>query len=202
MVVMGEKDRRPFSIASSPTQVDGQIELHVGASEHNTYAAEVIDKMEDALVSGTDIIIDVPHGSAWFKASSDKLILLIAGGTGFSYVRSILNYCIVKGIPNPIFLYWGGKSSDQLYEKEKLEDLASLRSNITFVPVIEKKESNWPHKRGNVLEAVEGDFDSLTDFDIYLAGRFEMVTEARRRFTLYKAANRENMYSDAYCLSL
>ncbi|GAM65961.1 NAD(P)H-flavin reductase [Vibrio ishigakensis] len=29
MVVMGEKDRRPFSIASSPCRHQGELELHI-----------------------------------------------------------------------------------------------------------------------------------------------------------------------------
>lgn len=38
MVVMGEKDRRPFSIASSPCRHQGELELHIGAAEENRYA--------------------------------------------------------------------------------------------------------------------------------------------------------------------
>ncbi len=38
MVVMGEKDKRPFSIASSPCRHEGELELHIGAAEHNAYA--------------------------------------------------------------------------------------------------------------------------------------------------------------------
>ena len=30
-------------------------------------------------------------------------------------------------------------------------------------------------KLGNVLQAIEQDFESLADFDIYIAGRFEMA---------------------------
>ena len=31
MVEMGEKDKRPFSIASSPCRHQGELELHIGA---------------------------------------------------------------------------------------------------------------------------------------------------------------------------
>ena len=37
MVVMDERDKRPFSMASTPLQKDS-IELHIGASELNLYA--------------------------------------------------------------------------------------------------------------------------------------------------------------------
>ena len=41
-VVMSEKDKRPFSIASAPGL--HTIELHIGATPGNTYASEVIDQ--------------------------------------------------------------------------------------------------------------------------------------------------------------
>ncbi|GAL13453.1 NAD(P)H-flavin reductase [Vibrio astriarenae] len=47
-VVMGEKDKRPFSIASSPCRHEGELELHIGAAEHNAYAIEVVEAMQQA----------------------------------------------------------------------------------------------------------------------------------------------------------
>lgn len=40
MVVMDERDKRPFSMASTPDE-KGFIELHIGASEINLYAKAV-----------------------------------------------------------------------------------------------------------------------------------------------------------------
>ena len=46
MVHMGEKDKRPFSIAN-PAYDNGRIELHIGADEKNAYATEVLDRMRN-----------------------------------------------------------------------------------------------------------------------------------------------------------
>ena len=43
-IVMGEDDKRPFSIANAP-RADGSIELHIGAEPGNQYAGQVIEKM-------------------------------------------------------------------------------------------------------------------------------------------------------------
>ena len=45
LAVMGEKDKRPFSIASSPCR-ENELELHIGAAEHNPYAMEVVEAMK------------------------------------------------------------------------------------------------------------------------------------------------------------
>lgn len=198
MVVMGEKDKRPFSIASSPCRHEGELELHIGAAEHNAYALEVVQAMSQALEQGSNIIIDAPHGDAWVQEDSERSLLLIAGGTGFSYVRSILDHCVAQQMPHAIYLYWGGRDEDQLYAKAELEAISAQNENIHFIPVVENASERWTGKVGNVLQAIDQDFDSLADFDIYIAGRFEMAGAARELFTQKKQASRERMFADAY----
>ncbi|MGD8234246.1 NAD(P)H-flavin reductase [Vibrio sp. TRT 1302] len=198
MVVMGEKDKRPFSIASSPCRHEGELELHIGAAEHNAYAHEVVEAMKAALENDGEVTIDAPHGDAWVREASERPILLIAGGTGFSYVRSILDHCLAQNRENEIHLYWGGRDERQLYAKQELEEIASKSSNVHFIPVVEEAGQEWQGKVGNVLQAVAQDFESLAQYDIYIAGRFEMAGAAREQFTLNKQALAENMFADAY----
>lgn len=198
MVVMGEKDKRPFSIASSPCRHEGELELHIGAAEHNAYAQDVVNAMRQALEENGDITIDAPHGDAWVKEDSERPLLLVAGGTGFSYVRSILDHCVAQKKTNPIYLYWGGRDASQLYAKDELAQIAAQYDNVHFIPVVEQAEANWQGKVGNVLQAISQDFESLADYDIYIAGRFEMAGAAREMFTQNKQALSERMFADAY----
>lgn len=105
MVVMGERDKRPFSMASTPSEKEF-IELHIGASELNLYAMAVMDRILDQKV----IDIDIPHGKAWFRQSSTNPLLLIAGGTGFSYTRSILLTALEEQPERQISMYWGAEN--------------------------------------------------------------------------------------------
>lgn len=197
-VVMGEKDKRPFSIASSPCRHEGELELHIGAAEQNAYALEVVEVMKAALENDGEITIDAPHGDAWVREDSENPILLIAGGTGFSYVRSILDHCIAQNKNNTIYLYWGAKDASQLYAKAELDKIMSEHGNVTFVPVVESAQDAWLGKTGNVLQAIHSDFDTLENFDIYIAGRFEMAGAAREQFTQNLNAQGDQMYADAY----
>ena len=198
MVVMGEKDKRPFSIASSPCRHQGELELHIGAAEHNAYALEVVEVMKNAHENDTSITIDAPHGDAWVREETDRPLLLIAGGTGFSYVRSILDHCVAQQKTNPIYLYWGARDNCQLYAKDELIELATKYNNVHFIPVVEQASDEWSGKLGNVLEAINEDFESLADYDIYIAGRFEMAGAAREVFTQNKQARSDRMFADAY----
>ncbi|MGF1727442.1 NAD(P)H-flavin reductase [Photobacterium nomapromontoriensis] len=197
LAVMGEKDKRPFSIASSPCR-EGELELHIGAAEHNAYAIEVVEVMKTALAEGSQIEIEAPHGDAWVRDDSNKPLLLIAGGTGFSYVRSILDNCLSRGVSQPIFIYWGGRDACQLYAHDELQALAEQHAHLTYVPVVETAPAHWQGKVGNVLEAVSEDFVSLSAYDIYICGRFEMAGAAREQFSAEKGAVRERMFADAF----
>ena len=84
LVHMGEKDQRPFSIANAAHD-NNRLELHIGAEPGNKYAGEVLERARQEKA----IYISGGHGEAYLQAT-DKPIVLIAGGTGFSYAYSIL----------------------------------------------------------------------------------------------------------------
>lgn len=105
LAVMDERDKRPFSIASIPENKDF-IELHIGASDLNLYAMAVLD----LILETQQLKIDIPHGNAWFRQQSQRPLLLIAGGTGFSYTHSILLAALQENPQRAITLYWGDES--------------------------------------------------------------------------------------------
>jgi len=74
MVVMDERDKRPFSMASTPAEQEF-IELHIGASELNLYAMAVMDR----ILKEREIDVDIPHGEAWLREDEDRPLILIAG---------------------------------------------------------------------------------------------------------------------------
>lgn len=111
MVVMDERDKRPFSMASTPSEHEF-IELHIGASELNLYAMAVMDR----ILKEREIEVDIPHGEAWLRDDEDRPLILIAGGTGFSYVRSILLTALARNPDRDIAIYWGGREAKHLYD--------------------------------------------------------------------------------------
>ncbi|GFN45859.1 NAD(P)H-flavin reductase [Candidatus Regiella insecticola] len=193
MVVMSERDKRPFSIASTPTQRQ-YIELHIGASELNLYAMAVMD----TIVKNRRLDIDIPHGEAWFRENSQRSLLLIAGGTGFSYTRSILLAALAEQPHREVSLYWGGREAKHLYDLDELKALMVKYPQLRIVPVVEQPTDNWDGKTGTVLSAVLQDYQSLAQQDIYIAGRFEMAKIARELFCNERAAQKSHIYSDAF----
>ena len=193
MVVMDERDKRPFSLASTPMEKD-IIELHIGASELNPYAMAVMERIQQQ----RQITVDIPHGEAWLREERDRPLVLIAGGTGFSYARSILLTALSQQPDRHIAIYWGGRELKHLYDLEELNALAIKHPNLKVVPVVEQAEEGFTGRTGTVLTAVMQDYGSLAEHDIYIAGRFEMAKIARERFCAERGAQEARMFGDAF----
>ncbi|AAV83191.1 NAD(P)H-flavin reductase [Idiomarina loihiensis] len=191
MVVMGERDKRPFSIASCPSNKSEWL-LHVGATPDNSYAMEVLDKVRD----DGELEIDAPDGIAFYRQENTKPAVLIAGGTGFSYTYSILQQHLRVSPERPLTLYWGAKSLSDLYLHDELERLASQYEHFDYHPVVEDADNNWAYSIGLVHHAVMAREQSLPECEIYMAGRFEMIRVIRDDFVA-KDVPLENLYGDA-----
>lgn len=164
MVVMDERDKRPFSLASTPMEKD-IIELHIGASELNLYAMAVMERIQQQ----REITVDIPHGDAWLREEGNRPLILIAGGTGFSYARSILLTALAQQPQREIAIYWGGRELKHLYDLDELNALAVKYPNLKVVPVVEQPEEGWEGRNGTVLTAVMQDYGTLSEHDIYIA---------------------------------
>lgn len=190
-VVMGEKDKRHFSIANAP--VSDLIELHIGATPENSYAMQVIKKMQDE----GQVEVEVANGDAYLREQSTRPILLVAGGTGFAYAKSIMEQVIALQLSNTVHLYWGVKERAQFYSETEALNWAKKYENIHFHPVVELPDAQWQGHQGYVHHAVLKDFSDLSIFDIYVVGRFEMAKVVREDFTKQNASV-EFIYGDAF----
>ena len=191
MVVMGEKDMRPFSIANAAFD-NSRIELHIGAEPGNSYAGEVLERMR----AEGEIVVNVGSGNAFLQSNGLPMVL-IAGGTGFSYTYSILQEHLKNGDKTPVTLYWGGKHAADLYLAEELNALADANDHFTFVPVVEFACDEWKGRTGWVHHAVMADHADFSNVQVYVAGRFEMAKVVRDDFT-QRGLKVENLFGDAF----
>ena len=128
-----------------------------------------------------EIEVDIPHGEAWLRDDEDRPLILIAGGTGFSYVRSILLSALARNGSRYRHLL-GRPRGWHLYDLAELEALSIKHPNLRIEPVVEQPEEGWRGRSGTVLTAVLQDYGTLAEHDIYIAGRFEMAKIARDLF--------------------
>ena len=189
--VMSEDDKRPFSIASGPHSE--HIELQIGAFAADSYPMQVIERLKNS----THVDIEMPFGQAYLRSESERPLLLMAGGTGFSYVKSMLEYLVKHNSHRHIMVFWGLREPSACYELTQTQALIDQLPHANFIPVVETADDNWPYQTGLVHEAVMRDIVSLEPYDIYLAGRFDMIGKVRTDFIEHGALV-EHMYADAF----
>jgi len=189
--VMSEEDKRPFSIASAPQSE--LIELQIGAFGEDSYAMQVIDKIK----SSATVQVEMAFGQAQLREESQRPLLLVAGGTGFSYIKSIFEYLVNTQSQRQVIVYWGLREPQACYEIDKTTKTIGLLQNGSFHPVVESPDEQWQGKTGMVHQVVMNDIEELGNYDIYLAGRFDMIGAVRDDF-IDKGANTEHMFADAF----
>lgn len=189
--VMDEDDKRPFSIASSPN--NELIELQIGAFGADSYPMQVIERIKES----NKVTIEMPFGNAQLRTESDRPVLLLAGGTGFSYIKSMFEFLSQTHSDREIVVYWGLREIKACYELDKTKQAIESLVKGHFYPVVETAEDGWQGKIGMVHQVVMNDIDNLGDYDIYIAGRFDMVGAVRNDF-VERGANIEHMYADAF----
>ncbi|GAA0812734.1 NAD(P)H-flavin reductase [Colwellia sp. D2M02] len=193
--VMTEKDKRPFSIASSPNSE--LIELQIGAFVADSYPMQVIDRIKESVENNSDVTVEMALGNAQLRTESERPLLLLAGGTGFSYIKSMFEFLAEQKSQRPVHVYWGLREESACYELAETAATIAKLPNATFVPVVEHATDSWQGRTGLVHQAAMNDIASFEGYDIYLAGRFEMVGAIRGDFVEH-GASLEHMYADAF----
>jgi len=189
--VMSDEDKRPFSIASAPGSEF--IELQIGAFGADSYPMQVIERIK----STDTVTIEMAMGTAQLRAESERPLLLIAGGTGFSYIKSMFEYLAAQKSERSVTVYWGLRDPSACYELDKTQQIIDSLQAGSFHAVVETPNDDWQQQVGMVHQVVMKDIDNLADYDIYLAGRFDMVGAVRKDF-LAQGADINHMYADAF----
>lgn len=193
-ILMQGNKRRSFSLANAPHN-DDYLELHVRHYEGGLFSEFAFNSLKEKAL----LRIEGPLGSFFLREDSDRPIIMVAGGTGFAPVKSIIEHALQAGLENPVHLYWGARTREDLYLHELAREWAAARNNFNYIPVLSepREEDRWEGRRGLVHETVLEDFSDLSPFDVYACGPPPMVHAARDTF-LELGLPEDRLYSDSF----
>jgi CDP-4-dehydro-6-deoxyglucose reductase len=145
-----------------------------------------------------------PLGTFFLQEDSDKPMILVASGTGFAPIKSVIEHALYLGIDRPMTLYWGGRRPRDIYMGELAGQWQQEHENITFIPVVSEAlpEDNWAGRSGLVHQAVINDFPDMSEYQVYACGTPLMVEAAHRDFTTQCQLPEDEFFSDAFTPSV
>ena len=198
-ILMKDGKRRSYSMGNPP-HADEYIELHVRNMANGAFTEFVFNKMKEK-----DILrFEGPLGTFFMREDSDKPMVLIASGTGFAPVKSIIEHAFHMGSARQMVLYWGGRRPADLYMADRAGKWQQEHDNFSFIPVVSDAiaEDRWHGRTGFVHKAVMEDFPDLSGYQVYACGAPVVVESAHKDFTSLCQLPEDEFYSDAFTPSV
>ena len=192
-ILMKDGKRRSFSLANPPHE-NQNLELHIRYYEGGLFSEYAFNDLQNK----TLLRIEGPLGQFTLQ-ESDRPIIMIAGGTGFAPVKSLVEHSLEIEDCRPIHIYWGARTESDLYFDDVIKQWAEKHEHIKYIPVLSEVESleDWNGKTGFVHEAVMEDYDDLSGHDIYACGPPPMVNAVVESLP-EKGLDRERLFSDSF----
>ncbi|THF63861.1 CDP-6-deoxy-delta-3,4-glucoseen reductase [Pseudothauera nasutitermitis] len=177
--LLADGARRSFSIANAPHDA-GHLELHVRKVPGGRFTTQVFESMKER-----DILrFEGPLGSFFLREDSRAPIVLLAGGTGFAPLKSIVEHAAHLGIARPMTLYWGSRDRAGLYMDALAREWERTLPGFHYVPVLSGTDADagWEGRRGLAHHAVMEDLPDLSAHEVYACGAPGMIDAARKDF--------------------
>lgn len=122
---------------------------------------------------------------------------MIAGGSGLAPLLSMLRDLAQVGFERPVSLYFGARSTDDLYLTDEIVAAGAALAQFSFVPVLSHRwPEDWSGETGMVTEAIARHHPRLAH-DVYLCGPPPMIDAAVPVLTAAGVRSR-NIYFDAF----
>jgi CDP-4-dehydro-6-deoxyglucose reductase len=192
--------RRSFSIACPPHD-SGLLELHVRRVAGGGFTQRLFGGGEPGaapLGPGSLLRIEGPMGQFSYRDGAGPVIM-VAGGTGFAPLKSMLRHALETGSRRDIHLYWGARRAADLYEERRVLEWTRRYGHLRFTAVLsEATESEAAHQRtGWVHHAVLADYPDLAGLEVYAAGPPAMI-EAMRASYPQHGLPAQRLYFDSF----
>ena len=177
-VLIDGHEPRSFSMANAPRASDG-VQLHVRVVPGGLFG----QRLKDGMAAGEPIDLELPFGDFHLREAPGKPAILVAGGTGFAPMQSLLEDALAKNPDREFTLYWGGRNLASLYAMDQIARWQRRHKHFRFVGVLSEEPPPAGLRAGLVHQAVLADHPSLADCDVYVCGAPGLVQAARADFT-------------------
>jgi ferredoxin-NADP reductase len=186
-----EGDKRTFSFASAPYEDS----LIIATRLRDTAFKRTLQTLE----AGSLIHLDGPFGSFALPSNPATPAVLIAGGIGCTFARSMLLQAVHDKAPNPITLFSSNYTTRDAPFFDLFTRLAADQDTISFIPTMTNETSaSWAGEKEPItIPLLQRHLNDITTPTYYLSGTGEMVN-AMRKILIGAGVNRFNIRIDNF----
>jgi len=200
-ILLKDGSRRSLSLAHAPHD-DALLELHL-----RNYGGTFSNYVFNSLKIKDILRFEGPLGGFYLRTqdtlnealSDTRPVILVAGGTGFAPIKSIIQDALHRQLPRTFILYRGARARADLY----LDDLPqswAREHGIDYIPVLSEPlaSDQWSGRTGLVHSAVIADHSDLSGHVVYACGAPAMVAAAQRDFSQHCGLPESAFFADAF----
>jgi len=187
--------RRAFSIASAPSQ-DSEIELHIRHVAGGDFTGHVFEDMAENEI----LRLEGPLGTFFVRhEDGQRPLIMMAGGTGFAPIKSMIEDLLAHGVVRPIHLFWGARTADELYLQPLALQWVADHPHIRYTAAVSEPTDARSQEGfcGYVHEAVLEEYGDLSGYDVYMSGPPAMIDVARHAF-LEHGVEESRLFYDSF----
>jgi hypothetical protein len=143
--------------------------------------------LEDEIKPGEEIQFTGPYGAFHLRRSSQRPILMIAGGSGMAPILSVLRQLAGEGCDRPIRFFYGARTEDDLFHLDEIAALGERLEDFEFKPVV----------GGFVHEAVDAWLEG-SEYDVYMCGPPPMLEAAEPMLIEKHKLDEQRIFQDKF----
>jgi len=166
---------RPYSVACRPRE-DGLMTFHVKAVPGGWVSNALVYHAEP----GDELVLGPALGTMTLRPAGGRDLLCVAGGTGLSPIKAIIEQAIRESTacPRQIHLFYGARNRDELYDLADLWHMADAYQGLQLTPVT-SDDPAFDGMQGSVGR-VAARYMPHRECEAYVAGPPAMIRETVR----------------------
>lgn len=183
---------RLYSMAGLPE--DQELRFHVRMHPHGR-ASHVVGEV---LKPGDPVRIRGPYGTSYLRRNHAAPILLASAGTGLAPILSILRTMAATQMMNPVHVYAGFMTREEVYELDALNALLQRVPSVrTRHIVVAAGRTERGLRSGLLTETIDTDFADLSGFRVHAFGS-PFAVDALIQVLRRKGVPEKHLYVDAF----
>lgn len=190
-VHLDDAEPRSFSMSNAPKSADS-VQLQVRVMPGSLFGEKVLPSLQ----VGDLLSLELPFGDFYLREGTAPVIM-VAGGTGFAPMQSILEDVLAKQKNRSFTLYWGARDAEGLYAMEQVSKWQAKYPHFEFIGVISHGDAPEGMRTGYVHEAVVQDHADLSAHQVYVCGAPVLVKAAKEAFTTLGLPG-QHFYADSF----